>query len=113
MKIDGRAAPSPSEIQVTLTDGSTVERSASGSAVADFMASRRRIRIRWAHLTGAQLKNLLAAVEARFFMVAWPDPVTGEETGIECYCTGRSMGLRQMRDGLPVWTDIEMEWTER
>ena len=114
LKINGGAIPSPSALSVSLEDPSAAaERSASGRAVKDFLPGKRRLRLRWAHLSPAQLSALLQAVDACFFDAAFPDPATGGEATARCWCAGRSMGVLRMRDGAPVWTDIEMEWMER
>lgn len=114
LSINGTAAPSPSALQVAIEDVSAaVERAASGDAVRDFTGSRRRLKLRWAHLTGAQLSALLNAVDAGFFDVTYPDPQAGQAATIRCWCAARSMGVLRMQGGAPVWTDVEMEWMER
>lgn len=114
LKINGTNAPSPSALSVAIEDvSSPVERSASGDAVRDYTGTRRRLKLRWAHLTGAQLAALLAAVDAAFFDATFPDPVTNAAATARCWCASRSMGVRRMQNGAPVWTDVEMEWIER
>ena len=113
LSIDGTAMPAPSALKVTLEDaGAAAERSAAGTLVRDFAGARRRLKLRWATLTGDQLRALLRAVDARFFNVTYPDPEAGGTATIHCCCAKRSMGVLRMRDGAPVWTDIEMEWME-
>lgn len=114
LKINGVDAPSPSALRVAIEDVSAAcERSASGDAVRDFTGSRRRLKLRWAHLTGAQLSALLQAVDACFFDATYPDPQAGATATIRCWCGGRSMGVLRVEDGAPIWTDVEMEWIER
>ena len=114
LKINGIDAPSPSALTVSLEDVSAaVERSAAGLAVRDYAGAKRKLKLRWAHLTGEQLSALLQAVDAAFFDARYPDPVTGAAATVRCWCAARSMGALRMRDGAPVWTDIEMEWMER
>lgn len=114
LKINGSAAPSPSAMQLAIEDVSpAVERSAAGDAVRDFAGTKRRLKLRWAHLTGAQLSALLGAVDGAFFDVDFPDPQTGGTARMRCWCAARSMGVLRMQGGAPVWTDVEMEWMER
>ncbi len=114
LKINGAAAPSPSALTVSLEDISgAAERSAAGSAVRDYAGAKRRLKLRWAHLTGLQLRAILQAVDACFFNVNYPDPLTGALATVQCWCAARSMGMLRMQDGAPVWTDIEMEWVEK
>ena len=114
LKINGNDAPSPSALRVAVEDVSPgVERAASGDAVRDYTGTRRRLKLRWAHLTGAQLAALLAAVDAAFFDVTCPDPASNAAAVLRCWCASRSMGGQRMQGGAPVWTDVEMEWIER
>ena len=98
LKINGVDAPSPSELKVRIFDvGSSGERSASGGLVVDRVAVKRELTLRWAHLTPAQLSALM------------------EDTGGEVFfsATYRSSGVLLVRGGEPVWTDVEMTWTEK
>lgn len=114
LKINGATVPTPAALRVTIADISgSPARNAAGNTVMDFMGSRRKLNLKWAHLTGAQLKALLEAVDACFFQVSYPDPMEGEEKTITCYCVNRAMGILRMHEGMPVWTEIEMEWMER
>ena len=98
LKINGVTVPTPAALRVTIADVSgSPARNAAGNTVMDFMGSRRKLNLKWAHLTGAQLMALLEAVYACFFQVSYPDP----------------MGILRMHEGMPVWTEIEMEWMER
>ena len=114
LKIDGTAVPAPSEMEVSINEmAATPERNAAGGAVMDFRGTKRTLKLRWAHLTGGQLASLLQATSGRFFNATYPDPMTGGEKTIACYCMGQTMGMLRMRDGSQVWTEIEMEWNER
>lgn len=114
VKINGNAVPTPSVFRVSFEEvGGGQDRSAAGGAVKDFIGTRRRLKLRWAHLSAAALKGLLSAVDGAFFEASFPDPATGGERVAECWCAARSMGVLRVTDGAPVWTDIEMEWIER
>ena len=114
LMIDGAAMPSPSALSLSWEDiSSRAERSAAGSAVRDFRGGKRRLKLRWAHLESAALRTLLTAVQDRFFTVAFPDPRTGAQASAECWCESCSAGVLRVKDGAPVWTNIEMEWMER
>ena len=68
----------------------------------------------WAHLTPAQLSQLLQAVGTDvFFTAGYPDPQTAQMRTMTCYCGDRTGGVLRMVGGAPVWTNIEMNWIER
>ena len=115
LTVNGAEMPSPSELKVEIFDvGASGERSASGRLVVDRVAVKRRLRLKWAFLTPAQLGLLLGAVgQAAFFEVACPDPETGGAREMECACGERTAGVLMIRDDQPVWTNVEMEWLER
>lgn len=114
LKINGTAAPTPSALRVTIEDISAqTERNAAGNTVMDFTGVRRQLKLKWAHLTVAQLQAILLVVNSGFFEITYPDPMDGADKSIECYCANRSMGVMHMREGIPMWTEIEMEWIER
>ena len=114
LSINGSAMPSPGAMQVAIEDVSgAVERTASGSAVRDFVGTRRRLKLRWGGLSAKALAVLLRAVDGGFFEASFPDPVSGRQAEATCWCAARSMGVLRVQDGEPVWTDVEMEWIER
>ena len=115
LTINGADAPSPSEMKVRIFDvGSGEARSAAGGLVADRVAVKRELTLRWAHLTPAQLSALMEAVGGEaFFQAAYPDPETGASRSASFRCAERSAGVLLVRGGAPVWTDVEMSWVEK
>ena len=114
ISINGNPIPTPSSLRVALEEiGPAAERSAAGGAVMDFVGAKRVLKLGWAHLDGAALSALLGAVDGQFFEVTCPDPADGGARVMECWCASQSMGVLRMKDGAPVWTNIEMEWKER
>lgn len=114
LKVNGAEAASPSEMRVEVVDvGAFEQRSASGRLVADRAAVKRRLTLRWSALSPAQLGAMLGAVGEGFFEATYPDPVDGTPRTMSCRCSKRMAGVLLVRGGEPVWTDVEMEWTER
>lgn len=109
--INSIPAPSPSKLTVSVQNiGSTGTRTASGMLVTDLVAKKRKLKLKWAHLTPAQLGDLLSRVAGEFTL-EYPDP-EGVRTSV--FVNGDvSMGVLMVSSGVPVWTDVEMEWTER
>ena len=111
--VNGRAVPAPSGLQVAVFDVSSGEkRNAAGNAVLDRSAVKRRLELTWAHISGADLAALLGEIGG-LFEAAYPDPVSGQERSMQCYCSERIAGILRMAQGVPVWTDVKMIWTER
>ena len=77
LTIGGKEMPAPSEMSVEMQEiGSSGERSASGRLVADRVAVKRRLKLKWAALAGDAAKALLSAADG-FFTATYPDPATG------------------------------------
>lgn len=113
LTVNGSAIPAPSKLSVAVFDVSGgVSRSASGGAVIDRTAVKRRLEISWAHMAGDALSMLLGQMGG-FFDVAYPDPQSGNMRTMQCYCSERIAGILRMGDAGPVWTDVKMTWTER
>ena len=113
IRINGSAIPTPSEFRISIRENASAERSASGRTVMDFLGGKRTLQLKWAHLEGAPLLSLLQLVEGNFFAAEFPDPMTGEMMTAEFWCAGRKANMLRNHEGIPVWTDIEMEWNER
>lgn len=113
MTINKWIPPTPSSMNVALFDVSQgVSRSASGCAVMDRTGVKRRLELSWAYMSGWNLQLLLERVVG-FFDVVYPDPQTGTDRSMTCYCSEKTTGILRMQDGNPVWTDVKMTWTER
>ena len=115
LMVNGAAAPAPSSMKVEILDVSSgIRRSADGSAVADRSAVKRRLKLAWKRMDGEALAALLQATAGQsFFEAAYPDPWAGGMRTIQCYCGDRAAGILRMEGGKPIWTDVEMIWTER
>ena len=114
LKINRAEAPAPASMKVALFDvGASGGRNAAGGAVMDRVAVKRRLELKWARLSGTALSNLLQAVGSGFFSASYPDPATGQERTMQCFCGERATGVLRMAGGEPVWVDVEMIWTER
>lgn len=113
LTVGGAAVASPTELKVGIFEvGSGEMRAASGAMVTDCVAVKRRLSLRWAHMTPVQLGSLLGRVSGAYFEAGYPDPAGGMRTA-QFRCGEISTGVLRMADGNPVWTDVTMEWTER
>ena len=113
LTINGSPVPSPSALRVSLEEPfGGGERASSGALVKDYFGEKRRLRLRWAHMGNGALKTLLGQVGSGAFELTFPDPASGGAATLRCRCVSRDMGMLRMKDGEPVWTDIQMEWME-
>lgn len=113
LMVDGAAVKSPSEMKVSMIEiGSGELRSASGALVKDVVAVKRRLGLRWAHMTPLELSALLGKVKNAYFDLSYPDPEGGMRTA-QFRCGDISTGVLRMDGADPVWTDVAMEWSER
>ena len=115
LRVNGVDIPAPSAMKISIFDVSaSADRSASGRIVIDRVGTKRKLELRWAHLSGENLSALLSAVgEKLFFTAEYPDPQTGGMRSMTCYCGDRATGVMRMEGGVPVWTEVEMNWIER
>ena len=56
--------------------------------------------------------SLLSAADG-FFTATYPDPATGAARSATFCATARSMGAMRLDGQNAVWTNVQMEWTER
>lgn len=111
--INSQEMPSPAKLTVEITpQTSAVERNLLGTAVMDFLGEKRTIAMRWNYLSQEKLDRLFSAVEGGFFTVTYPDAVGGTRT-ISCYLGEKSAGIKMIRNGEPLWFDVEMKLIER
>lgn len=115
LTINGEDMPSPSSMKVNIFDvSSAADRNAQGDVVIDRVGTKRKLELRWAYLTPSQLQVLLnAAGTDVFFEAGYPDPLSGGMRTMTCYCGDRATGILRMDGGVPLWTDVEMNWIER
>lgn len=113
LTIGGQAMPAPAELRVEMIEvGSGGERSASGRLVADRVAVKRKLKLKWSALSGEALAKLLSAADG-FFTAAYPDPATGESRSATFYANARAMGAMRLDGETAVWSDVSMEWLEK
>lgn len=114
LTVGGAAIPTPSELKVSIFEvGSGGTRSASGKLVSDVVAVKRRLNLRWAHMTPVELGDLLGAVSGAFFEATYPDPVAAQARAAVFRAGESTVGVLRIQGGEPVWTDVSMEWIER
>ena len=115
LMVNGAAVPAPSEIKVEIENiSSGIRRSASGYAMLDRMGKKRVLMLRWAGMSAAELADLMERVGAGgFFEACYPDPESGNMRTMTCCAGDRSTGMLRMENGVPIWKNVEMKWTER
>lgn len=114
LTIDQYTPPAPSTLTVQVEDARfSAQQTLSGATHVSRADIKRRVSIRWAHMTQDALKSLLAAVTAQpLIALTFPDPLTGDALTISAYSIDRRVGLYRMQDHVPVWTDVEMTFLE-
>ncbi len=113
LTINGVPMPAPSELKMELLNiGSDEQRSASGRLVCDRVAVKKRLKLKWAVLSGADIARLFSAADG-FFTASCPDPCENAAVNAEFYASAKSLGVMRMNGDECVWEDAAMEWTER
>ena len=114
LQIDGAAMPAPTRLNVQLEDARfSARQTLSGATHVSRAAVKHRVTIFWAYLPADELSHLLtAATAAPMVSLTFPDPLTGAMLQITAVSTARQVGLERMRGDVPVWTNVEMTFTE-
>lgn len=111
--VGGVTLPTPSEYNVGLMDLSKAERNAVGTMIIERIATKRKIELGWAYLTGAQYSQILNAVDPVFFTVTYWDPKqNGNLTGT-FYVGDRQAPMMKFNNGVPSWKDVKFSLIER
>lgn len=112
-KINDTPIPAPTKLRVELEENtSSAQQNIQGKTVLDFFGTRRTLTFTWARLAETDFATLLGQTAAGFFSVTYPD-VDGTVRTILCRAGKRRVDTALMRDGRPVWTDVEMELIEQ
>ena len=114
LKINGVAVAAPKVFKVDISDidGET-NRNAKGDMIRDRVATKRKLNCEWAPLTMAQISTLLKAVKGVFFTVEYPDPMEGSFITKTFYVGDRTTPMLYMKDGVPMWEGLSMNFIER
>lgn len=114
LTVNGAEIPAPATLSVYMEDaGGVTQRSVSGALLVSRAAVKRRIEAYWAYLTGEKLRLLLeSALQTTPVTVAYPDPVTGQTQQMPAHCTLNRMDMKRFQGENPVWTGIQMTFTE-
>jgi len=114
LKINGVAVAAPKVFKVDISDidGET-NRNAKGDMIRDRVATKRKLNCEWAPLTMVQISTLLKAVKGVFFTVEYPDPMEGSFITKTFYVGDRTTPMLYMKDGVPMWEGLSMNFIER
>jgi hypothetical protein len=114
LKINGVAVATPKVFRVEISDidGETT-RNARGDIIRDRVATKRKLNCEWAPLTMAEISTLLKAVRNVFFTVEYPDPMEGKVITKTFYVGDRSTPMLCIKNGVPMWEGLTMNFIER
>jgi hypothetical protein len=105
--------PDPSVYDPGIQDLSKAERNARGTMIIERIATKRKIELGWAHLTGAEYSKILKLVKPTFFNVRYFD---AEENGFKTgtfYAGDRPSPMFRFQNGVASYTDIKFNIIER
>jgi hypothetical protein len=116
LKINGVPVKAPSVFQADISDidGEGTTRNARGDLLRDRLSVKRKLNCEWGPLTMAEISTLLQAVQAVFFSVTYPDPMTGALAETKTFYVGdRTSPVLFIRDGEPLWKGLKMNFIEK
>lgn len=113
--INGAAAPSPSEFSVEFEDvGDMSRRNALGQRLADRVAVKRVIALKWPMLDKEKAAKLMEdTCGSVFFEAKYHDPQTGGIRTGTFRAAQRSAEMHRAEVNGVVWASVEMKWEER
>jgi len=117
IKINGVDIPKfPSEFSVSISDlddGTTTTRTMDGMLHRDRIAVKRKLQLKFSVLKWSELSLLLNQIQDVFFMVNYPDPMTGVMETKEFYVGDRTAPVGMIRDGEYLWFGTSFNFIER
>ena len=105
----------PQSLQWDISDfdGSS-GRNQMGTFFRDRIASKRTLSCTWGPLNNTEMAELLSMMEDTFFMLEYPDALTGEREQGEFYVGNRTTPMmRQEKDGTYMWQNVSATFIER
>jgi hypothetical protein len=113
LRINGVDLPTPSEYNVGIMDLSQAERNVRGDMIIERIATKRKIELEWAFLTGAQYSQILNLVDPVFFSVTYFDPKDNANKTGTFYVGDRQAPMMRFQNGVASWKDIKFSLIER
>lgn len=114
LTVNGADVPAPTTLSVYMEDaGGATQRAINGELLVSRTAVKRRMEAYWAYVAPDQLRTLLEnALQSTPVVVSYPDPVTGQDRQMHAHCTLRRMDMKRLQGASPVWTGVQMTFTE-
>lgn len=113
VSIGGVALPTPSDFEVGIMDISKAERNANGTMIIERIATKRKLSLRYAYLSAADLATVLSKIAPTFYDVTYLDPQTNTYLTASFYCGDRNAGMIDFVNNVPRYKDVAFELIER
>lgn len=113
ISINGVDLPAPSVYDPGIMDLSKSERNARGTLIKENIATKRKIELGWAYLTGVQYSLILKLLANNFFSVRYFD---AQENGFKTgtfYVGDRQAPMFIFKNGAASYKDIKFNIIER
>ena len=114
MLVIGGVTVHPSEYDVSINDVvENTSRNANANLIAERLATKRKIELKFKIMTQAQVAELYAVFTASFFVsVTYFDPALGTTTKT-FYPGDRKNPMARYRSGVPIWKDVAFNLIEQ
>ncbi|MEY8001211.1 DUF6711 family protein [Clostridium sp. Mt-5] len=113
LKINGVELPDPSTYNPSIQDISNAQRNARGEMILERIATKRKLSLSWAFLSGTDTLQLLSLVSSTFFSVEYIDPQDGGLKSGTFYSGDRTMTGIMYKDGIMYYKDVKFDIIER
>jgi hypothetical protein len=113
INIGGTDLPTPSSYSPKIIDITKSDRNAAGTMLVERIAVKRQIDLGWSYLSGEDLSTILNAVSDVFFTVTYLDPQNNAMQTGTFSCSDRQTGMISFTNGVPSWSNVSFQLTER
>lgn len=112
LTINGVVMPTPTEMQIGAYDISKAERNAKGNMIIERINTKKKLEIKYAYITAADLQTVMNAVSPTYFSVTYLEPQAGDFRTSSFYAGDRTVGYIDYINGIPRYKDFGVSLIE-
>lgn len=104
--------PTPTEMSIGYMDISKAERNANGKMIIERIAEKRKLEIKYAYISAADLSLVLSTIAPTSYSVTYLNALTNNFQTGSFYCGDRTVAWLDYIDGVPRYKDFAFNLIE-